>query len=308
MTYKTNNMKNYNFLVTSGKATIKDSKITYMPTKAIDSEGNEYFQTAVVNSDIDFENGTIEFTIKVKETKAMCQVVLETEDYGNLNIGLNASGSLFGITKYHHKTKRWEWQNGSGFTENLELDKQYKLKIIVIGSLLTLYVNNIKISDSTQYIRKSQIKFFISSSDEVEITDLNATVKKPKAFIVMQFSDEFNKLYNEVIKPICEEYGLECERADEFYTSTPIIADIVNSLIKCSIIIAEITPDNPNVYYELGYAHAINKPTILLCDKNKRSKLPFDVSGFRTLFYEDSIMGKSNIESTLKKYLEVISY
>ncbi|MDN4012665.1 nucleoside 2-deoxyribosyltransferase [Chryseobacterium gambrini] len=301
-------MKDINWLVTSGQAKITETKITYIPTKAKDPEGNEYYQTSVINSDVDFENGSIEFNIKVKEIKALCQIVLETEEYGNLNIGMNASGSLFGITKYDYKTKRWEWQNGSGFPENLELDKEYKLKIIVTGSLLTLYVNNIKIAESNQYIKKAQLKFFITSSNEVEITDFKVTMKKPKAFIVMQFSDEFNKLYNEVIKPICEEYGLECERADEFYTSTPIIADIVNSLIKCSIIIAEITPDNPNVYYELGYAHAINKPTILLCDKNKRSKLPFDVSGFRTLFYEDSIMGKSSIESSLRKYLEIISY
>ena len=95
------------------------------------------------------------------------------------------------------------------------------------------------------------------------------------------------------------------ERADEFYTATPIIKDIVKSIKEASVIIAEITPDNPNVFYEVGYAHAINKPTILLSDKT-RGKLPFDISGFRTLFYENSIAGKSAVEKNLKKFLENI--
>lgn len=299
-------MKNINWLVLTGQAKITDSKITYQPTTYKDVKGVEFNETATIGSDVDFENGTIEFTVKVNESKAICQIVLNTENSANLNVGINANGSLFGITKYDFESKRWEWQNGTGLIENIDLKKEYKIKIVVIGSSLTLFVNNIKIVETTQEFRKGQLKFVAASSEEVVISDFSVQPVKPKAFIVMQFSEEFNKLYQEVIKPICEEFGYECERADEFYTSTPIIADIVKSLIESSIIIAEITPDNPNVYYELGYAHAINKPTILLCDRNKRSKLPFDISSFRTLFYEDSIGGKTAIETNLKRYLEAI--
>jgi nucleoside 2-deoxyribosyltransferase len=64
--------------------------------------------------------------------------------------------------------------------------------------------------------------------------------------------------------------------------------------------------DNPNVFYELGYAHALNKPTILLADINKRDRLPFDISGYRTVFYENSIGGKKEIEKKLRKYIENI--
>ncbi|KAA6328711.1 hypothetical protein EZS27_022415 [termite gut metagenome] len=110
---------------------------------------------------------------------------------------------------------------------------------------------------------------------------------------------------NEVIKPVCEEFKLKCERADENYATSLILQDVINSIINASIIIAEITPDNPNVFYEVGYSHAINKPTILLCDK-KRPKLPFDLSGFRTLFYDNSISGKTRVETHLRKYLQNI--
>ena len=72
------------------------------------------------------------------------------------------------------------------------------------------------------------------------------------------------------------------------------------------MVIADITPDNPNVYYELGYAHGIDKPTILLSDR-KREELPFDVSGFRTLFYDNTIGGKSVVEERLRKHLDGIA-
>lgn len=299
-------MKNINWLVLTGQAKIEDKKIVYQPTIGKDLKGIEFNETATIGSDVDFENGRIEFTVKVNEPNARCQIVLSIENSSYVNIGINASGSLFGITKYDSESQRWEWQSGTGNIENIDLKKDYRIKIIVLGSSLTLFVNNIRIAETTQEFRKGQLKFVAASSEELVISEFSVETTKAKAFIVMQFSEEFNRLYQEVIKPICEEFGYECERADEFYTSTPIIADIVKSLLTSSIIIAEITPDNPNVYYELGYAHAINKPTILLCDRNKRSKLPFDISSFRTLFYEDTIGGKTLIEKNLRRYLEAI--
>lgn len=92
-------------------------------------------------------------------------------------------------------------------------------------------------------------------------------------------------------------------RADEFYSSGLIIEDITRSIQEASLVIAEITPDNPNVFYEVGYAHGTAKPTVLLCDK-KREKLPFDIAGFRTIFYDNSIGGKSMVEDQLRKHLE----
>lgn len=69
------------------------------------------------------------------------------------------------------------------------------------------------------------------------------------------------------------------------------------------MVIAEITPVNANVYYELGYADAIGKPTILLADRQQVDRLPFDLSGFRCIFYNDTIGGKDRVESDLRRYL-----
>ena len=121
----------------------------------------------------------------------------------------------------------------------------------------------------------------------------------------MQFTQEYNDLYEQVIIPVISKYNMNCIRADDIYTATPILADIINEIKAASIVIADITPDNPNVFYELGFAHALNKPTIVLSEK-QRTKLPFDVSGLRTIFYDNSIAGKAKVEQTLTKFIEKI--
>lgn len=68
--------------------------------------------------------------------------------------------------------------------------------------------------------------------------------------------------------------------------------------------IAEITSPNQNVFYELGYAHALNKPTILLARRGK--ELPFDIRSYRVIFYEDTIGGKPVVEENLRKHLKAI--
>jgi hypothetical protein len=121
----------------------------------------------------------------------------------------------------------------------------------------------------------------------------------------MQFTSPYNELYSEVIKPICNEFGIESIRADETYGPGLILADVIRQIDEAKFIIAEITPANPNVYYEVGYAHAHNKPTILIADRTIE-KLPFDVSPFRTLFYENTIDGKKHIENGLRKHIKAI--
>ena len=106
----------------------------------------------------------------------------------------------------------------------------------------------------------------------------------------------------DVIAPICNEFNITPIRADDIYNNGMIIEDISKSIIESSIIIADITPNNQNVYYELGYAHALNKPTILLAEKG--CNLPFDIQSYRVIFYSNSISGKNKVEMQLKKHLD----
>lgn len=127
-----------------------------------------------------------------------------------------------------------------------------------------------------------------------------------RVFIVMRFADPFQQLYSDVIKPVVEEFGMEAYHVGEVYGPGVILNDIVQGLIESKIVIAEITPANENVFYELGFAHALKKPTILLAEKGRQ--LPFDITGYRCLFYENTIGGKKSVEESLRKHLQAITH
>jgi len=298
-------MDKINWLIISGKAELKGNVIKYIPSIQKNKLGQDEFVATFVSSNIEFESGEISFKVTLKDKLAICQVILGTDTGSDLNIGTNTNDRLFGITKFDRLANNWELLAGNGSSDNLEVNKEYEVKITVSGSIIRLYINEIQVATCVHEIRQNQIQIAFSSSEEITVKDFKVTKIKPKAFVVMQFSEEYNELYNQVIKPVCEDFGLECERADDYYTTNMIIEDIVSSITSASVIIAEITPDNPNVFYEVGYSHAINKPTILLCDK-KRNKLPFDLSSFRTLFYDNTIAGKTQVENKLRKYLQTL--
>ncbi|MHC0443096.1 hypothetical protein [Flavobacterium sp. 3-210] len=258
-----------NWIITAGSAKVDDGEIIYMPKKGVMPDGAEFNYITIVNSNIHFENGVIKFTVKTQDPYALAQTILAT-DKGDLNIGMNTMGYLFGMVRFDRESQRWESPEGGAFSDSFEPQKLYDYEIRVEGSVITLFVNGVKIAEKIQEIKKGQVRFYLRAESEIIISNIQVSAMQPTAFIVMQFTSEYNQLYTEVIKPVCENFGFKCERADEFYTTTPIIADVVKSIINSTIIIAEITPDNPNVYYELGYAHAINKPTILLCDRKKK--------------------------------------
>ena len=137
---------------------------------------------------------------------------------------------------------------------------------------------------------------------DIIIRDFDVLSEKPVAFIIMQFSTPFNELYEGVIRPVCSDLGVRAVRADDAYGPGLIIADVVRQIDESKIVVAEISPLNANVYYEVGYSHARGKPTILIADR-KTEKLPFDVSPFRTLFYDNTIDGKRRVEEGLRRHL-----
>jgi len=145
----------------------------------------------------------------------------------------------------------------------------------------------------------------MQSPNAIEVRHIKIEPMAPNCFVVMQFTEEYNALYQEVIRPTCEAFGYSVIRADDFYTSGLIIDDITRSIRESALVIADVTPNNPNVFYEVGYSHGIGKPTILLSDR-KRERLPFDISGFRTLFYDNTIGGKTAVEQRLKMHLDNI--
>lgn len=284
-----------------GNIKIEKNIIKHVPYKFTDEQNKEQFGSTVAKSNLFFENGEIKFEVYLKDPKSRCQVILNQGRQTELYVGINVWNNTYGFGIF--KDKKWENYFGVGFGKEPETKEWLQVKIKVTGSLIELYVNDIKLSEANENIYNSQIALLMSGTEEVSVRNLSVKTAKPKAFIVMQFTDEFNMLFSEVIKPTCVSYGFECIRADNIYSNGLIIGDITKSIKEATVIIADITPNNANVYYEVGYAHGIGKPTILLSDK-KREALPFDLAGFRTLFYDNTIGGKTIVEERLKNHLD----
>jgi hypothetical protein len=112
---------------------------------------------------------------------------------------------------------------------------------------------------------------------------------KPKkfCFILMPFTDDFDDTYSLGIKQSCLDAGAYCERVDEQIFKESILERIYNQISKADIIIADMTGRNPNVFYEVGYAHALGKPTILLT--NNSDDIPFDLKHYPHIVYNNKI-------------------
>ena len=177
---------------------------------------------------------------------------------------------------------------------------------------MSLDVDDVEVSLATLPAAPNQARqvgLFLVSTTVVEISGFSAEIERPKAFIVMQFSSPYNEVYSHVIKNVCDrdEFKIEAVRADEIYGPGIIIKDVIDRIAKSQVVIADISPDNPNVYFEVGYALALGKPIILLAQRRKPGEpLPFDLSAFRVLFYDDSIGGKPKLEEGLVNHLREI--
>lgn len=120
-------------------------------------------------------------------------------------------------------------------------------------------------------------------------------------FVIMPFNDKLNPIYESIIKVVLKDLKYNPLRADEIFTSKPIIDDIWLNIKKSKFLIADLTDRNPNVFYELGLAHALSKEVILLTQN--LSDIPFDLRHYRIIVYQDSISGAYKLKSTLKGFI-----
>lgn len=120
-------------------------------------------------------------------------------------------------------------------------------------------------------------------------------------FVIMPFIDALDGIWNTVIRPVVEAAGDRCFRADDIFTPGPIMSDILRSIITADYLIAELTYRNPNVYYELGIAHALTKPVILLTQDI--DALPFDLRHQRVILYTDTALGAAKLHDAIARVL-----
>ncbi len=106
-------------------------------------------------------------------------------------------------------------------------------------------------------------------------------------FVMQPFDrGDFDKRYDDVFSPAIIEAGLEPYRVDRDQSVSIPIDEIEAGIKRSQICLAEITTDNPNVWFELGYTIAIQKGVILVCSDERTSRFPFDIQHRTIISYE----------------------
>ena len=103
----------------------------------------------------------------------------------------------------------------------------------------------------------------------------------------MPFDRAFDDIYKFGIKGAAQEIGAYAERVDEQMFSDGILDRIFNQISRADVIVADMTGRNPNVFYEVGYAHALGKIVLLLTQH--ADDIPFDLKHRQHTVYGGSI-------------------
>lgn len=106
-----------------------------------------------------------------------------------------------------------------------------------------------------------------------------------KAFVLMPFKEPYDSYYPAILKPGLQAAGFEeVSRADDVFTPRPVILDIQQSIVGADLILSDLSERNPNVFYELGLAHAIGRPAILIA--REQDDIPFNLRHIRVIVYD----------------------
>jgi hypothetical protein len=133
-------------------------------------------------------------------------------------------------------------------------------------------------------------------------------------FVVMPFAKPIGDHYEKIYAPAIVKAGLKAIRADnEIFGTGKIMDQIWSGINTARVLVAELTTRNANVFYELGLAHALRKPVVLIC--SNEADVPFDLHHIRVIYYDvnDPFWGEKliakvaeNILSALKNPTEAI--
>lgn len=120
-------------------------------------------------------------------------------------------------------------------------------------------------------------------------------------FVLVPFNTRGNELFA-CIQPAVEAVSMECRRADQHLSSSPIMFQIFDDIMRAQVVVADLTEPNPNVYYEVGLAHALKPHVILLSAEG--APVPFDLHSVRHVTYtSEGLLGPDRLRTALHEAL-----
>jgi hypothetical protein len=137
--------------------------------------------------------------------------------------------------------------------------------------------------------------------DSIVVSPLFGRPKGPASaadvFMVMPFLAELQPVYEDHVKPVVEVRDLSVNRGDDFFSSHGVVNEVWGAINASRLVIADCTGRNPNVFYEIGLAHTLGRPVILITQDE--ADVPFDIRHLRYIAYEYTPRGMTRFEERL---------
>jgi hypothetical protein len=118
-------------------------------------------------------------------------------------------------------------------------------------------------------------------------------------FIIQPFNEKFNKRYKDVFEPTIRRCGFEPIRIDHEKIIYNFSDSIERAIHFSTVCFAEISTNNPNVWYEVGFAFANKKYVVMICSDEREEEYPFDVRNRKIISYKTE--SKSDYEKLEKE-------
>lgn len=198
-------------------------------------------------------------------------------------------------SEYCDREKAFEKMNHLLKTQNLVLEIDETTNFAVLKSNTGEFISTA--------ISQREIKRVITFCPEVFNVPDNGLDPKLVA-VMMPFSAEFAPVYDS-IKKACKSVNLECLRVDEIWNESVIVQEIFNLIFSSSIVIADLSSKNTNVFYELGIAHTLGKHVVPIAQSI--DDVPFDLRHHRVLQYLNNGEGRETMQNELEDRLNNLS-
>jgi hypothetical protein len=126
-------------------------------------------------------------------------------------------------------------------------------------------------------------------------------------FVVMSFAPPIGGYFQTIYEPAIKKAGLRAVRADaDIFGTGKIVDQIWSGINAAKVLVAELTTRNPNVFYELGLAHAKEKPVVLV--SSNEGDVPFDLKHIRVIYYDttDPFWGQKLIDKVAENIISAL--
>jgi len=196
-----------------------------------------------------------------------------------------------------------EIQNDADLTGILNMLEPSLVNIFNIASDTSSKWNDVSISSQTfTKFKKELDKKIKEGYDVFKRRDFGADAKL--CFVLMPFAPKFKYVYTKGIKPAVKKAKLKSKRADEIFASRAIIQDIWEYINKSTLLIADLTDRNPNVFYEVGLSHALPKRLIIITQN--QDDVPFDLQHIRWIKYTNNVSGRKQLSIKLLRAIKEV--